>query len=97
VACVLSVRVVLAGRVALPRLAVGDVGLMAVSDTAGYGFYLLGAERSVAIAAVIGAQYALVTILISSVAFHEHLTRIQKVGVAVTLTGVATVAALQAV
>ena len=50
-----------------------------------------------AIAAVIGAQYALVTILISSVAFHEHLTRIQIVGVAITLTGVATVAALQAV
>jgi len=97
VACVLSVPVVLARRVALPRLAVGDVGLMAVTDTAGYGFYLLGAERSVAIAAVIGAQYALVTILIASVAFHERLTRIQKVGVAITLTGVAAVAALQAV
>jgi drug/metabolite transporter (DMT)-like permease len=94
--CLLALPVVMATRVALPRLAIGDVGLMAVTDTAGYGFYLLGAEVSVAIAAVIGAQYALVTILISSVAFHEHLTRVQKVGVAITLTGVATVAALQA-
>lgn len=93
----LPLPIVLLRRISLPRLAVGDVGLMAATDTSGYAFYLLGAERSVAIAAVIGAQYALVTILISTVAFHEHLTRIQKAGVAITLTGVATVAALQAV
>jgi drug/metabolite transporter (DMT)-like permease len=95
--CLLALPVVVMQRVSLPRVAAGDVGLMALTDTLGYAFYLLGAERSVAIAAVIGAQYALVTILISSVAFHEHLTRVQMVGVAVTLTGVATVAALQAV
>jgi drug/metabolite transporter (DMT)-like permease len=94
---VLPLPLVLTRRISLPRLAVGDIGLMAVTDTSGYAFYLLGAERSVAIAAVIGAQYALVTILISSVAFHERLAPIQMVGVAITLTGVATVAALQAV
>ena len=96
ISSLLPIPIVVAQRAVIPRLAITDVALMAASDTAGYAFYLLGAERSVAIAAVIGAQYALVTILISSVAFHEHLTRVQKVGVAITLTGVATVAALQA-
>ena len=34
--------------------------------------------------------------IISSVTFHERLTRVQIAGVAMTLSGVATVAALQA-
>ena len=83
-------------RAGAPRAAFRDVVLMAGFDVAGYAFYLLGAERSVAIAAVIGAQYALITVIISSVAFHERLTRIQVAGVVLTLSGVATVAALQA-
>ncbi len=70
---------------------------MAATDTAGYAFYLAGATRSVAIAAVIGAQYALVTVIISSVTFHERLSRIQIAGVLLTLSGVATVAALEAI
>jgi drug/metabolite transporter (DMT)-like permease len=83
-------------RAGVPRAAFRDVILMAGFDVAGYTFYLLGAERSVAIAAVIGAQYALITVIISSMAFHERLTRIQIAGVVLTLSGVATVAALQA-
>ncbi len=83
-------------RAGVPRKAFRDVVLMAATDTAGYAFYLAGAARSVAIAAVIGAQYALVTVIISSVAFHERLTRTQIAGVVLTLAGVATVAALQA-
>ena len=48
-------------RAGIPRAAFRDVGLMAGMDVAGYAFFLLGAERSVAIASVIGAQYALIT------------------------------------
>lgn len=83
-------------RATVPRAGRTDIALMALTDTAGYAFFLLGADTSVAITSVIAAQYALVTVVISSVAFHERLTRIQVAGVAVTLTGVATVAALQA-
>ena len=96
VATVLLLPIALQQRSGMPRGAFRDVILMAATDTAGYAFYLAGATRSVAIAAVIGAQYALVTVIISTVAFHERLTRIQIAGVALTLTGVATVAALQA-
>ena len=78
-------------------MAVRDLVLMAGTDTAGYAFYLAGASRSLAIAAVISAQYALITVIISSVAFHERLTRVQIAGVLLTVSGVATVAALQAV
>jgi drug/metabolite transporter (DMT)-like permease len=83
-------------RSGVPRMAFRDLFGMAATDTAGYAFYLAGAARSVAIAAVIGAQYALVTVVVSRVAFHERLSRTQVAGVAVTLAGVATVAALQA-
>ena len=83
-------------RAGIPRRAFRDVVLMAGTDVAGYMFFLLGADRSVAIASVIGAQYALITVIISSVTFHERLTRTQIAGVVLTLSGVATVAALQA-
>jgi drug/metabolite transporter (DMT)-like permease len=96
VATLLLLPVALQQRAGVPRMGFRDVALMAATDTAGYAFYLLGAERSVAIAAVIGAQYALVTVVVSSVTFHERLSRTQISGVVVTLAGVATVAALQA-
>jgi drug/metabolite transporter (DMT)-like permease len=96
VATLLLLPVALQQRAGVPRVAFRDVSLMAATDTAGYAFYLFGAERSVAIAAVIGAQYALVTVIVSRVAFHERLSRTQIAGVVVTLAGVATVAALQA-
>jgi drug/metabolite transporter (DMT)-like permease len=97
VATVLLLPVAVQQRSGVPRKAFRDVALMAGTDTAGYTFYLFGAERSVAIAAVIGAQYALITVVIASVTFHERLTRTQIAGVVLTLAGVATVAALQAV
>ncbi len=96
VATVLLLPVALHQRSGVPRRGFRDVVLMAAADTAGYAFFLFGAEHSVAIAAVIGAQYALVTVLISTVAFHERLSRIQMAGVVLTLGGVAIVAALQA-
>jgi drug/metabolite transporter (DMT)-like permease len=83
-------------RAGIPRRAFRDVVLMAGTDVSGYAFFLLGADRSVAIASVIGAQYALITVVISSRTFHERLTRTQMAGVVLTLSGVATVAALQA-
>ena len=97
VATVLLLPVAIRYRAGVPRMAVRDLVLMAGTDTAGYAFYLAGASRSLAIAAVISAQYALITVIISSVAFHERLTRIQIAGVLLTVSGVATVAALQAV
>jgi drug/metabolite transporter (DMT)-like permease len=97
VATVLLLPVAVQQRSGVPRKAFRDLALMAGTDTAGYTFYLLGAERSVAIAAVIGAQYALITVVIASVTFHERLTRIQIAGVVLTLAGVATVAAMLAV
>jgi drug/metabolite transporter (DMT)-like permease len=96
VATVLLLPIALQQRSGVPRGAFRDVILMAATDTAGYAFYLAGAARSLAIAAVISAQYALVTVIISTVAFHERLTRTQIAGVLLTVTGVATVAALQA-
>lgn len=96
VATLLLLPVAVQQRAGISRHAFRDLALMAVTDTAGYAFYLLGAARSVAIAAVIGAQYALITVVIASFAFHERLTRTQIAGVALTLVGVATVAALQA-
>jgi len=97
VATLLLLPIAVQQRSGVPRRAFRDVFLMAATDTAGYAFYLAGATRSVAIAAVIGAQYALVTVIISSVAFHERLTRVQIAGVLLTLTGVATVAAIEAI
>ena len=97
VATLLLVPIAVHQRAGVPRKAFRDVSLMAADRHRRLRVLPAGAARSVAIAAVIGAQYALVTVIISSVAFHERLTRTQIAGVVLTLTGVATVAALQAI
>ena len=81
----------LARRTPLPRGSLRILALMAIGDVGGYGFLLLGAADSIAIASVIASQYALIAVVLSRFAFHERLSRFQAVGIALTMVGVAAV------
>lgn len=78
----------LARRLRSPRgVRVWLVGV-AVAELAGFACYVLGARHSVPIAAVLSAQYATVSVLLSVVFLRERLSSGQLVGFALTILGV---------
>jgi drug/metabolite transporter (DMT)-like permease len=81
-----------AGRIRSPRGVVGSLVGMAALDIAGFGAYILAARHGIAIAAVLASQYALIAVLGGRLVYGEHLARIQRIGIGVTLLGVALVA-----
>jgi transporter family protein len=87
--------VLVRGGVKLPRTGIPFAVGMAGLDLAGFAAFLTGAGRSVAITSVLASQYAVVSVIGGYVAFGERLTRLQSVGIGVTLVGVAALAVLR--
>jgi drug/metabolite transporter (DMT)-like permease len=69
----------------LDLVGVGDVG-------ANLTFALASQRGYLSITAVLGSLYPVVTVLLARVVLHERLTRVQQLGVATALAGVALVA-----
>jgi drug/metabolite transporter (DMT)-like permease len=69
---------------------------LAALDMAGFAAFLGGATVSVAITSVLASQYAIVAVVGSYLALGERLSRLQMAGVALTVMGVAALAALRA-
>lgn len=70
--------------------------LNGVADVVAFAAFVEGSRSSVAIASVLGSEYAVVMVLFGVVAFRERLAPWQWAGVATTLAGVGVVAASQA-
>jgi drug/metabolite transporter (DMT)-like permease len=58
--------------------------------------FTIGARHGIAVAAVLGSQFAAIAAVAAFVLFRERLARVQVVGVAVIAVGVAVLTALQA-
>ncbi len=84
------------GRFRLTRPAVPLVVLAGVLEVFGGGIYVVGASDGVAVAAVLGSQFAAIAAVAAFVLFGERLQRIQLVGVSIVAVGVALLAAFQA-
>ncbi|HEX7590668.1 MAG TPA: EamA family transporter [Candidatus Limnocylindrales bacterium] len=99
IAAVLPVRVVgvvavfvpllLSGRLRITRRSVPMVLLIGVAEVFGNAAYVVGAQDSIAIAAVLASQFAVVTAIAAFVIFGERLSLYQRSGVAVIAMGVA--------
>jgi drug/metabolite transporter (DMT)-like permease len=95
---VLSARVVGVVAIAIPlwlrgglRLTRQTVPLVAASGTLeaiGTWAYVAGAQESIAIAAVLASQFAVIASTIGFLVFHERLARRQLVGVVLVIAGV---------
>lgn len=83
-------------RPRLPRAALPLVTANATCDVAGFLVFVTVARDGLAVPAVLSSQYALVPLLYGVIVFRERLTPLQWIGVALTLAGVATVAAVSA-
>lgn len=70
------------------------VALVGLGDLAGSALFALATQHGlIAVVAVVGSLFPVVTVVLAYLVLHERISRVQRVGVAVALFGVAVVAA----
>lgn len=84
------------GRLRLARPAAPLVVFSGLLEALGSGLYVLAARDGVALAAVLGSQFAAIAAIGGFVVYGERLQRIQVLGVVIIALGVAGLAASQA-
>jgi drug/metabolite transporter (DMT)-like permease len=92
----LALPLALAGRLRLTRRALALVVASGICEVLGFYSYTAGARHGIAVAAVLSSQFAALSGLAAYVLFKERLTRIQLLGVATVIAGVAVLSALRA-
>jgi drug/metabolite transporter (DMT)-like permease len=92
----LALPLALSGRLRLTARAVPLVVASGVCEVVGFFSYTFGSRHGLAIAAVLSSQFAVLALAASYVLFGERLSRIQLVGVACVIVGVAALSALRA-
>ncbi len=83
-------------RLPLTRVAAPYVVASGLAEVTGFVSYAVGARHGIAIAAVLGSQFAALAVLGAGVLFKERLGRMGVAGVVVIAAGVAVVSALRA-
>jgi drug/metabolite transporter (DMT)-like permease len=92
----LTLPLLFAGKLRIPRAAVPWVVVSGVGDTLGFVAFAIGSSHGIAIAAVLGSQFAVVTTILAAVILKEKLHARQYIGVVVVALGVAALAAIRA-
>ncbi len=94
-----SLSLLLAGALVLrqplgvSRKDIPRVALIGLLDTAANGLFVLASARGfLSIVSVLGSLYPVMTVLLAHIVLGERITRLQRLGVAVALGGVAVVA-----
>jgi drug/metabolite transporter (DMT)-like permease len=93
---VVAIPLLLSSRIRLTRRAVALVVTSGLAEVGGYFAFAFGARHGIAVTAVIGSQFAVLSALAAYLLFGEKLGRIRIAGVVVTAIGVAVLSALQA-
>lgn len=95
---VLAVTVPLAlmHKMPMTRSAAPLVAASGLLEVGGVVAYTLGAREGIAVAAVLGSQFAAIAAVLAFFLFRERLTSVQIVGVSIIAVGVAVLTGLQA-
>jgi drug/metabolite transporter (DMT)-like permease len=93
---VLTVPLALTHRLRITRRALPLVLLGGGCEVLGFASYTLGARHGIAVAAVLVSQFAVISTVAAYLLFRERLTRLQLVGVATVIVGVAALSAVRA-
>jgi drug/metabolite transporter (DMT)-like permease len=80
----------------LTRSAAPFVVATGLAEVGGFAAYAVGARHGIAIAAVLGSQFAAIAALGALVLYRERLSRAQVAGIVVIAAGVAALSALRA-
>jgi drug/metabolite transporter (DMT)-like permease len=91
-----TVPLALTRRMPMTRAAAPLVAASGLLEVGGVVAYTLGAREGIAVAAVLGSQFAAIAAVLAYVFFRERLSRVQVAGVAVIAVGVAVLTGLQA-
>jgi drug/metabolite transporter (DMT)-like permease len=91
-----TIPLVLLGRLRLTRAALPFVVGSGLAEVAGFVSYAVGARHGIAISAVLASQFAAIAALAAAILFGERLGRRGVAGVVVIAAGVAAVSALRA-
>jgi drug/metabolite transporter (DMT)-like permease len=86
---VVTIPLALSRRLRLSRTAFPLVVFTGIAEVLGFVSFAVGARESVAIAAVLGSQFAAVASVAAYVFLRERLTRLQLAGVVLIIVGVA--------
>ncbi len=92
----LAVPLVLTGRLRIPRAAVPLVVMTGITEVVGFSLYAIGARSDIALTAVLSSMFAPMAAVAAFVLFRERLARIQILGIAIVVVGVATLGWLSA-
>ena len=84
-----TIPLALSRRLKLSRSALPLVAFTGITEVLGFVCFAVGARHSVAVAAVLGSQFAAVASVAAYVLLRERLTRLQLAGVVLILAGVA--------
>jgi drug/metabolite transporter (DMT)-like permease len=80
-------------HVRVPRSALAAAAAVGLLDVGANALFALASGHGLlALVAVLGSLYPVMTVLLAHVVLHERLTVVQKAGVALALVGVATIA-----
>lgn len=91
-----TIPLVLGRRLRLSRAAAPLVVFVGLAEVAGTATYAFGSRDSAPVTAVLASQFAAIAAVVAFFLFRERLGRIQLVGAAVIVAGVAVLAALRA-
>jgi len=86
---VVTIPLALTRRLELARSVLPLVAFTGLAEVLGFVCYAVGARHSVAVAAVLGSQFAVVASVAAYLLLRERLTRLQLAGVVVIVAGVA--------
>jgi drug/metabolite transporter (DMT)-like permease len=93
---VVTLPLLVAGRVRVDRTALPFVVVAGVAEVVGFAFFALGARDSIAVSAVLASQFGVLAGVAAYLFFGERLTRPQTVGIAAIAAGVAALTWIQA-
>jgi drug/metabolite transporter (DMT)-like permease len=91
-----TIPLAMSRRLTLARSALPLVVFTGLAEVLGFVCFAVGARHSVAIAAVLGSQFAAVASVAAYVFLRERLTRLQLASVVLIVVGVAALAAVTA-
>ena len=87
-----AVPLFLTGRLRAPRAAIPLVVLTGITEVVGFSTYAIGARSDIALTAVLASMFAPIAAVAAFLLFRERLARLQVLGIAVVVAGVAILA-----
>jgi drug/metabolite transporter (DMT)-like permease len=91
----ITIPLALTGRLHLVRAAWPLVVAAGLAEVAGFASYVVGARHDISVTAVLASQFAAIASLAAYFLFKERLTRLQLLGVALIVLGVAALTVVQ--